>query len=100
MIIIKPIVNKILKDGTTKKTACKHKVSFLADYTRRWRKDIYTDQKKEKIGKYGKLDTFDQCTLAATVTVDGVPMCRRHAAYVALDYVMEQSEEKPDDNRK
>jgi hypothetical protein len=74
--------------GKQKAPTCQHGVTLVGDWANKFRADVF----EKKSRRYRHIDRVDQCTFPAKVYVDGVPMCRRHAGHLALDYLLAQSE--------
>ena len=59
---------------------CEAAVDMATAHMRDWR----ADAQRKGLGRYGE-GRVDQCTRDAVVTLDGAPMCRRHAGQRVLD---------------
>lgn len=71
---------------------CQHNVTLVGDWQKQWRDQAFA----RKLGRYKTIDRVEQCSFKATVEIDGVPLCARHAGAVALQHLLKISEFTPD----
>lgn len=64
---------------------CQHDVKPETDHAKHYRIEAH----QKGLRRHALTDRPGQCTFAAVVTIDGVPMCRRHAGQLALDHLLE-----------
>jgi hypothetical protein len=67
---------------------CQANVQVIGDWAKQYRLEAHA----KKVRRHALTDRPGQCTFAAVVELDGVPMCRRHAGMVALDHLLKNPE--------
>lgn len=60
---------------------CQADVQMVGDWAWQWR----TNAVEKRLRRYSGVERVTQCTHSATVEIDGVPMCRRHAGQLVLE---------------